>query len=122
MHYFLDEMYSAIVAEAVSRSGIAAESAHLTGHEGMPDEQIPLMAGERGWCVVTANYRDVLRISREFTDAALPHAGIVILPPHIGHRAHGLIARSLVAFARQQPDGLQPSEVQWLPIVYDTHD
>lgn len=113
---FLDEMYPALVAAMVRRAGVDMISAHECGREGMTDHGILLLAAREGRCVVTENHGDFLRLTGVFYEQHLPHAGVILIPSHVGHHRYGLLAAALVRFAQEHPDGLQPYEIRWLNV------
>jgi predicted nuclease of predicted toxin-antitoxin system len=107
-------MYSPTTAQIARRSDIV--SVHELNLEGSPDREVLLAAARENRCVVTDNHRDFAPLTLTFYEQSLPHTGAVFVPGDVGHNQDSRLARAIVRFATDNPDGLQPYEIRWLPI------
>ncbi len=114
MRYYLDEDLSYKIAVIAQRRGLDIVSAHVWGHSGVDDEHVLVLAAEDDRCVVTQNYRDFVRLSRQFEERGLPQAGVILVPRSVPANDFAAGAAALVHFDRKHPDGLGPYTVVWL--------
>jgi hypothetical protein len=115
----LDEMFSQVSARIARRAGVDVISVHELRLEGVEDRNILMIAAQDGRCIVTDNYRHFAPLTLQFQEQGLPHGGVLLVPSWVGHDAFAPLARALVRFARDNPDGLQPYELRWLPLATD---
>jgi predicted nuclease of predicted toxin-antitoxin system len=115
----LDEMFSPVLAAIVRREGVDVTSVHELRNEGAEDQSVLLMAAQGGRCVVTVNHKDFAPMTESFYEQGLPHAGVVFIAGSVPTNAYAPIARAIVCFARDNPDGLQPYEVRWVTVSLD---
>ena len=116
IRFVLDEMFSQIVAEMVRQEAVEIVSLHERQAEGTSDHDILLQAGRERRCVITQNHRHFVPLTAQFIEQGLPHAGLVLVPGSVPTNAYAAIARAIVRFAQENPDGLQPYEVRWLDV------
>lgn len=75
---YLDEDVSPEIARRLRARGIDAVSAHETGTLGVADEDQLVAAQRDGRAIVSFNFRDFLRLGREWRVSGRRHSGIVI--------------------------------------------
>ncbi len=78
MRLLLDEMYSAIHAEALRAAGIHATTVLELGLAGSPDAEVFAATIAEGAALLTENVADFTRISAEHLLAGQHHPGILI--------------------------------------------
>ncbi|MGI8550021.1 MAG: DUF5615 family PIN-like protein [Dehalococcoidia bacterium] len=115
MKYYLDEMFSAVVAAMLRAQGIDAVSALEIGRNHVADAVHLASAAAEGRCVVTMNVRDFARLTTEFLQNAYLHAGVVLVPASTGNDDYAVIVQALVSLHDTYPEGLDPYAVLWLP-------
>ena len=108
MRFFLDEDLSDQVARIARAASIDVVSSHEVGRNRLTDEEQLHLAGLEGRCLVTRNGEDYGRLTTQFFTQQRPHAGVLILTRSLDNRNFAGIARAIVAFAQDQPDGLHP--------------
>ena len=114
MRFYLDEDQSDKVAALARRYGVDVTCSHEAALDHLPDDaQLAHAAGE-GRAMVTRNYSDFQRFTAEFERHGLPHAGVLFLPPSLPNDDFSGIARAIVAYDRDHPDGMLPYAVDWL--------
>jgi hypothetical protein len=116
--YFLDEDLSQDVAVAARSLDLDVESAQELGRRSIDDAAQLLFAAERGRCLVSHNARDFYRLSLEFQQQALPHAGVLLVPPSFRGNEFMAIATALADYARQYPAGVSAYFVDYLRRTY----
>ena len=96
MKFHLDEDGSQVVsALGRERYRLDISSSHELGLEGMTDGELLRWCGLRGRCVVTKNGKDFIRLTHQFEDEGLPHAGVLVVPRSIGNDEFARIAAGL---------------------------
>ena len=116
IRFLLDEMFSQIIAAMIRQEAIELVSLHERQAEGTSDHDILLQAGRERRCVITQNHRHFVRLTAQFSEQGLPHAGVLLIAGSVPTNAYAAIARAIVRFAEENPDGLQPYEVRWLHV------
>jgi hypothetical protein len=119
MRFYLDEDQSDAAAALARRHGSDVTCSHEAGLDGRVDDVQLLHAGREGRALVTKNYSDFVRFTREFERDGLPHAGVLFLPPSLPNEDFGGIARAIVAYDRDHPEGMLPYTWDWLRRVRD---
>src|SRR5215207_6756449 len=108
MLFYLDEDHSDVIAAIVRRRGVDMTSSHETGRNSWTDPRQLRQAGEEGRCVITRNYSDFVRFTREFEEQGLPHAGVVFVPDSLPGKRFAAVAAAIVRFNAEHPDGVPP--------------
>ncbi|HXC23656.1 MAG TPA: DUF5615 family PIN-like protein [Solirubrobacteraceae bacterium] len=105
MRLLLDEMYSAIHAEALQAAGIQATTALELGLAGSSDPEVFAAAIVEESVLLTENVADFTRISAEHLLAGLHHPGVMIaLSSRFSRRPAGIPALvEAIADAARQP-------------------
>jgi len=114
IRYFLDEDLSQDIAVAARSLGLDLESAHELNRRSLDDAAQLLFAAQRGHCLVSRNARDFRPLSIEFQQQALPHAGVLLVPPSFRGNEFMAIALALAGYARHYPDGIPAYFVDYL--------
>jgi hypothetical protein len=114
MLFYLDEDHSDMIAAIVRHRGVDIISSHETGRNSWTDPRLLRQAGEEGRCVITRNYSDFARFTREFEEQGLPHAGVVYVPKSLPSKQFAAIAAAIVQFDKEHPDGVPPYSEWWL--------
>ena len=109
-----DENVPNLVAELLRKAGIEVLTVHECGLQGRPDEEVPAYAGRESRCVITSNAKDFDRISREFEQAALPHAGVICVPRSITNNMAPRVVQGLIQLHRRYPYGMWPYFLDYL--------
>jgi hypothetical protein len=109
-------MLNPAIAVGLRRQEVDAVSALELGHVSMPDEAHLLFAAEAGHCLVTRDYGDFVRHTRDFSRQALPHAGVLLVPNSLFSRDFGPIQRALSQLAAAHPEDLPPYTILCLSI------
>lgn len=78
MRLLLDEMYSAIHAEALNAAGIDTVTVIEAGLAGRSDVEVFAFAVEQGRSVLTENVGDFSQISADHLTSGNHHAGVLI--------------------------------------------
>jgi predicted nuclease of predicted toxin-antitoxin system len=116
---------TAAVSPKVGRKGIvdAAQAldttidvvaAHTLGHQNWSDEQQLRYATAEGRILVTEDRKDFPPIALAFIARGERFSGIVLLPSSIAHDEYARIARAIVRFEREHPDGVPHGYVDYL--------
>jgi|SRR5580700_11187706 hypothetical protein len=116
MRFHLDETFAARIAVMARELGLDVTSSHEVGRDGSSDEsQLALAAGE-GRCMVTANGSapDFYKLTEEFQERGLPHAGVLILPSSLNGSEYAAIVDRLVRWHDMYPDGAPAFLVSFL--------
>lgn len=116
IRFYLDEMYSQIVAKIARDAGVDIVSSHERAHDGTPDLEVLRIAAQEARCVVTDNHEDFIGRTMLLYEHGEPHSGVILVPRSVGHRQFARLARAIIRFAEDNPDGLQPYEIRWLQI------
>jgi len=115
MRFYLDDdVESHRILVAARRLGVDVTSSAECGNRGKPDDLQLGAAAEMGRAVVTRNYPDFDRLTREAATAGRPHSGVLLVPSSLPNDAFGPIARALNAYAARYPDGMAPYMVDYL--------
>jgi predicted nuclease of predicted toxin-antitoxin system len=114
MRFYLDEMFSHIIAGALRARNCDAVAAVELGYEHTPDEVHLAVAARDGRAVVTQNYDDFASLTDQCIDESLPHSGVIMVPTSIRNDDFGTLIAALLHFDREHPDGLEPYTVVWL--------
>ena len=114
LSFYLDEMFSHLVAEIARRYGLDVTSVHEQRREGWSDEEQLAIALRERRLIVTQNYSDFDAITKRCVDLGLPYPGVLMVPNSVIRAGEAAIARALRRFARENPEGLQPYEQRWL--------
>lgn len=116
IRFFLDEMFSQIIAEMVRQEGVDIVSAHERRAEGAADHDVLTRAGVERRCVITQNQRHFVPLTAQFFEKGLSHVGIILVSGSVPNNAFAAITRAIIRFAQDNPDGLQPYEIRWLTV------
>ena len=111
MRFYLDEDLSWRIAVIARRLGVDVVSSSEYGRNGLTDEEQLRLAAEDGRCVVTENYPDFSRLTMEFQDRGLPHAGVALVPRSLPRNDFAGIAEAIAYFDTLYPEGLAPYTV-----------
>ena len=114
IRFYLDEMFSQLIARIARGFGLDVTSAHEERREGWSDDDQFAVATREGRYIVTQNYADFDRITKRRIAAGLPHPGVLLVPPSVINTGPAGVARALRRFAWENPEGLQPYEQRWL--------
>lgn len=114
MRFYLDEDQSYRVARRARELGADVTSASEQGRMGLEDRDQLLFAAEEGRAIVTRNQRHFAPLTLEFQRRAMPHAGVLFLPPSLPNEAFEAIAQAIAAYDREHPDGMPPYMVDYL--------
>ena len=114
IQFYLDEDLSQDIAVLARSLGLDVESAQELERRSIDDVTQLLYAAERGRCLVSRNTHDFIRLSTEFEERGLPHAGVLLLSPSLRGSEYMVIAAALVDYARLYPDGLPAYFVDYL--------
>ena len=104
MRLLLDEMYSAVHAEALQAHGIQATTVLEIGLAGSSDPEVFAVAIVEGSVLLTENVADFTRISAEHLLAGLHHPGVLIaLSSRFSRRPAGIpaLVEAIAGLARQ---------------------
>lgn len=116
IRFYLDEMFSHVIAAVAREAGIDIVSAHERRAEGAADSDVLSDATSEHRCVITHNHRHFVPLTRTFYDQGLSHSGIVLVAGAVPTNAYAAISRAIIRFAQENPDGLQPYEIRWLDV------
>lgn len=114
MHYLLDEDLSTRVAVIARRAGLDVVTIADFGRNSLPDEAQLLFATSIGCCIVTRNRDDFMRLGRVFALEGRLHAGKLLVPRSIENDDFAGLARAIVAYEQEHPEGLAPGMVDYL--------
>ncbi|HEV7214242.1 MAG TPA: DUF5615 family PIN-like protein [Chloroflexota bacterium] len=114
MRFYLDEDLSDQVAVIGRELGLDVVSSHECGRDGLSDEEQLRQAAVDRRIFVTRNYRDFVRLTRQFFESQWPHAGVLFLPRSLANHDFAGIARALTAFAGKQRGVFTPYTIQFL--------
>lgn len=114
MPFHLDEDLSYRVALILREQGMDVTTSWELGWNGLPDEEQLTRAGLAGRCLVSRNYADFARLTKEYQRQGWPHAGVLFVPPSLPNEHLSAIAAALAAYDRLNPDGLPPYGADWL--------
>ncbi len=114
MRFYLDEDLPPRAAARVREQGGEATCSRDCGRNGATDDAQLAFAGEHGWVMVTRNYSDFYRWTREFKAQGLPHAGVLMVPPSLPNERHWEIGDALLRYAAEHPDGMPAYMIDWL--------
>ena len=114
MRFYLDEDHSDVIAAIARRGGLDITCSHEAARNSWTDPRQLRQAGEEGRCVVTRNYSDFAKLTREFREQGLPHAGVVFVPDSLPSNHFAAIAAAIARFDEQHPDGVPPYSTWWL--------
>ncbi len=95
VRFYLDEDVQVFLAEALRVRGVDTLHVYEAGHGGQDDDAQLAFAAAEGRCIVSYNRGDFVRLVRQYADAGLPHAGVVVAV----RRTPGDVLRSLVAIS-----------------------
>ncbi len=104
MRLLLDEMYSAVHAEALQAAGMHATTVLELGLAGSSDPEVFAVAIAEGSALLTENVADFTRISAEHSLAGLHHPGVLIaLSSRFSRRPAGIpaLVEAITGVARQ---------------------
>lgn len=116
MRFYLDEDQSGEVAALARQSGVDVTSSHEERRDGAVDDVQLKHAASEDRAIVTRNFGDFNRITREFMAQGLPHAGVLLVPPSLPNDDFSGIARAIVVYHRDHPDGMAAYGVDWLRV------
>lgn len=107
MRFYLDENLSDRIAALGREQGLDVVSSHEAGHkhDGRDDGLQLLVAAEDGRCLVTQNGPDFKRLTDEFPESGLAHAGVLVVPHSLTGNEFALIVERLVVWHRRYPEG-----------------
>ena len=88
--------------------------AHEAGATGLSDREQLERAAREGRCLVTRNRDDYIRLTVEFFQSGLPHAGVLILTYAVPADEFSRMAHALVEYASSHPAGMEPYTVDFL--------
>jgi hypothetical protein len=114
MRFYLDEDHSDVIAATAQHRGVDITCSHETGRDSWTDARLLQQAGIEDRCVITRNYSDFARLSQEFEQQQLPHAGVVFVPRSLPSDDFGGLAAAIVRLDEQHPDGVPPYSTWWL--------
>ncbi len=114
MKYYLDEDLSPKIAELLRQQGLDCMSAHEIGMVQANDLEQLMLAAQKKRCFVTKNRDDFIRLTGQFFNDHLPHAGVLIIPHTIPGDKFSLIAKTLVNYTQKHPKGIQPYTIDFL--------
>lgn len=77
--YFDDDSQGRAVIRTLRERSVECHTTAEEGMEGSSDSAHLAFAAEHGWCVVTRNEDDFLRLHAEYSRCGEPHAGIVVV-------------------------------------------
>ena len=114
MRFYLDEDQSDEAAALAHHYGLDVTCSHEAKLDRLLDDAQLAHAAAEGRAMVTRNYDDFTHFTYEFERQGLPHAGVLFLPPSLPNDDFNGIARALVVYDREHPDGMPPYAVDWL--------
>jgi len=115
MRFYLDDdVGSERIVRAALRLGLDVITSTAAGHSGAVDRIHLARAAEMGRCIVTRNYPDFDRLTRQFQREGIPHAGVLFVPSSLPNEAFGAIARAFKAYDDAHPEGMPPYMVDYL--------
>lgn len=95
IRFYLDEDLSYRIAQIVRQHGIDIITSRDSGLNGRPDEEQLRFAAGEGRCLVTENFSDFARLTREFQATDRPHAGVALVPASVPVRYFASVADGL---------------------------
>jgi hypothetical protein len=104
LRLLLDEMYSAVHAEALQAAGMQARTVFELGFAGSSDQEVFEVAIVEGGVLLTENVADFTRISAEHLLAGQHHPGVLIaLSSRFSRRPAGIpaLGEAITGLARQ---------------------
>jgi hypothetical protein len=104
LRLLLDEMYSAVHAEALQVAGVRATTVLELGLAGSSDQEVFEAAIVRGCVLLTENVADFTRISAEHLLAGKHHPGVLLaLSSRFSRRPAGIpaLVEAITGLARQ---------------------
>ena len=116
MKYYLDEDLSPKISELLRGLGVDCISAHEAGMIQASDLEQLEFASRKKRCLVTKNRDDFIRLTVQFFNDHLPHYGVLIIPRTFPGDRFTLIAKALLAYAREHPTGMHPYTVDFLAL------
>ncbi len=119
MRYYLDEDLPPRVAVMARARGLDVVSAQELRRFGLDDDQQLLLAASDGRCFVTRNARDFRRLTAEFYEAGLPHAGVLCLSESLQSYQFAAIVAALGQHDRDNPDGIAAYVIDYLRRVQE---
>ena len=75
---YLDEDVHPDFAELIRQDGFECVSAHEVGMVHKDDPEQLQFAASQGWCILTFNVGDFMRLAGDWAQAGRPHAGILV--------------------------------------------
>jgi predicted nuclease of predicted toxin-antitoxin system len=108
LKFYLDEDISPKVTEMLRNKGLDAVSVHDRSLAGAQDEEHLRTAAFENRVLVTRNRADFIALTVRFFETFQPHCGLVIVPHSIPATDFAFLAERLEAFAKKNPQGLEP--------------
>jgi hypothetical protein len=112
--FYLDEDLSPRIAELIRQKGVYCKGAHESGMVQASDLEQLMLAARQKRCLVTRNRDDFIRLTVQFFNDHLPHHGLLIIPHTIPGDKFLTIAKALVKYANQHPEGMQAYTIDFL--------
>lgn len=108
MRYYLDADLSPKIVAAVARLDPAIDiiAARAVGHDHWTDPEQLRFATSEGRVFISEDRKDFGPLARETINAGAEFVGMLMLPSSIPSDDYGAIARAIVAFEREHPQGI----------------
>jgi predicted nuclease of predicted toxin-antitoxin system len=103
MRFLLDEDLAPTIAEIARGQGLDVVSVHEVGRRQRTDEEQLRYAAEQGRVFITRNRDDFIRLTVDWFQAGVPHAGVLIVPWSLPNRKPARVARSLHRWLERRP-------------------
>ena len=104
--YYLDEDVAVQVAPPLRALGLDVLTTREAGRLRTSDVSQLEFAARKGRVIVTRNRDDFIGWTMMFAEEGRPHAGALIFSPAFADTDYGGMARAIVAYDRQHPDGI----------------
>ncbi|MFH1075886.1 MAG: DUF5615 family PIN-like protein [Pseudomonadota bacterium] len=114
MKYYLDEDLSPKIAELLRKQQVDCTSAHEVGMEQCSDFGQLEFAARNKRCMVTRNRNDFIHLTIQFFNDHLLHFGLLIVPYTIPGDRFSLIAKALIKYANEHPQGMQAYAIDFI--------
>jgi hypothetical protein len=114
MRFYLDEMFSPVIAVTLRAQSCDTVSALELGHQSTPDADHLSYAARQQRAVVTRNHRHFVPLTLRFLEEGLSHKGVILVPRALPNEDFGGLVAALLKFEHEHPSGLEPYTVVWL--------
>jgi len=112
--YYGDEDVPVLAVRIARGLGLDIVHTEELGRKGIGDEEQLLFAAGEGRILVTRNCKDFRPFSTTFAERNLPHAGVLCLSPALERASASAVARLLIGYDAEHPDGMPAYMLDYL--------